>query len=184
MSLQKQIQELAVEFSNAVLKCFRGASIDELTNGGAVASKKAPAAKRSGGRLPRRSDEEIQTMVDAIVACVSKHPEGIRAEELRTELKVDKKELMKPVIAALESGVLRKEGEKRATTYFVGKKSAAKTEKPKAEKKASTKKAAAKKSSRSAKKDAKKAKVKLNGSAGPSKPAEVVEEEIPPVAAD
>ena len=122
-------------FSEGVLAAIRGASIEELLGkeGGGASYHSAPkdqpmsgpAPRKTGkrGRLARRSDEDIQAMVEQIVACVAKHPDGIRSEDIRAALKIDKKELPKPITAALASGQLRKEGEKRATVYLVGKKS-------------------------------------------------------------
>lgn len=129
-TLRSSIQALAEEFTDGLLAVIRGASIEELTGGSSIAatprvsrasSNDDEPKKRKPGRLPRRSEEDIAALVDQIVACVADHPEGIRAEDLRAELKLDKKELPKPIMAALESGKIRKQGEKRATTYFAGK---------------------------------------------------------------
>jgi hypothetical protein len=57
-------------------------------------------------------------MADSIVALVKKHPKGLRAEQIRAELSIDKREWMRPLETALESKKLAKKGEKRATTYF------------------------------------------------------------------
>jgi hypothetical protein len=49
---------------------------------------------------------------------VKKNPKGLRAEQIRAELGIDKREWMRPLEAALGSKKLTKKGEKRATTYF------------------------------------------------------------------
>ena len=152
MGLKQAIAALAEEFSEGILAAIRGASLEELhesTGGGAPraraaapSSEAAPtrqARKGKGGRLPRRSEEDIAAIVETIVTCVRNHPEGIGAEAIRKELKIDKKELGKPILSALESGQLRKEGEKRATVYFVGKKSSGAAAKPKVAKKTKVK---------------------------------------------
>jgi hypothetical protein len=54
----------------------------------------------------------------SIVALVKKHPKGLRAEQIRAELKIDKREWMRPLEAALASKKLTKKGAKRATTYY------------------------------------------------------------------
>ena len=158
-TLQSRIQDLSNEFATGVFNLLRGVSLDELTGMAGAPSKHrlragagdtieiddeeevaAKPAKKTGkgGRLARRSEEDINKVVEEILAVVGDHPEGINAETLREELGIDKKELGKPMLVALENGQLRKEGQKRATVYFLGKGS----------KKASTKKTAVKASSK------------------------------------
>jgi hypothetical protein len=134
-TLHSRIQAITADFCDALLVAIRGASIEELTGNAGPAQRSARAATHDdappasrpvktgkGGRLARRSDEDIALVVQDILTCVAKHPEGIRAEELRSELGLAKNEIGKPIMAALASGALRKEGWKRATCYFVGKK--------------------------------------------------------------
>jgi hypothetical protein len=52
------------------------------------------------------------------VTLVKKHPKGLRAEQIRKELGIEKREWMRPLEAALSSKSLTKKGEKRSTTYF------------------------------------------------------------------
>ena len=128
-TLHARIHALSSAFADSIVAAIREVSISELTGGKLhtrgesteeeVTPQKAKALK-STGRLPRRSDEDIALVVEEIVAVVRKHPEGIRAEELREELGLEKKELPKPMLVALASGAIRKEGEKRATAYFIG----------------------------------------------------------------
>jgi hypothetical protein len=49
---------------------------------------------------------------------LEKHPEGLRAEQIRTVLQLDRRAVPRPLADGLVSGALRKEGNKRATTYF------------------------------------------------------------------
>jgi hypothetical protein len=58
-------------------------------------------------------------MADTIVTFVKQHKDGLRAEQIRAELSIDKREWMRPLEVALASKKLAKKGEKRATTYFV-----------------------------------------------------------------
>jgi hypothetical protein len=46
----------------------------------------------------------------------------MRAEEIRSSLNVEAKELPRPLAEGLSNGSLKKSGQKRATTYFVGSK--------------------------------------------------------------
>lgn len=59
-------------------------------------------------------------MVEDIVALLGKNPEGLRAEQIRDALGVQAKELPRPLADALTEGRIKKTGQKRATTYFVG----------------------------------------------------------------
>lgn len=81
-----------------------------------------PAVARRGrdGRLGRRSTADIGRMVDSIVALLQKHPDGLRAEQIREALNCQAKELPRPLADALAEGRVSKTGQKRATTYFAG----------------------------------------------------------------
>src|SRR4051812_48196130 len=98
-TLRNTIDELAAQFAANILAALRGASLDDIstitqTNGAprrgrgrppASASSSASAApsrvrRGKGGRLMRRSMDEIGKMVDEIADLVAKHPEGLRAE--------------------------------------------------------------------------------------------------------
>lgn len=162
-SLRTQIEEISSQFASGILNLIRNMSIDELvgeiegqkprvrgaaaTAAAAVdadAPKPTKKGKRGGGRLARRSPEDIAGMVDSIVELLSKHPDGLRAEVLREKLNIDAKELPRPLAEALSAGKINKSGEKRATTYTVGKgKKAAKKAKAKAAPKKAAKKAKA-----------------------------------------
>jgi hypothetical protein len=77
-----------------------------------------PAAASTSKRLARRSEKDIAAVADRIVALVKKHDKGLRAEQIRSQLGIAKKEWARPLEAALASKKLTKKGEKRATTYF------------------------------------------------------------------
>ena len=59
-------------------------------------------------------------MVDAIADLLAKHPNGLRAEQIRAQLDVEAKELPRPLSDGVKAGRLTKQGQKRATTYFAG----------------------------------------------------------------
>jgi hypothetical protein len=132
-NLKTRIQSLAEEFATNIIRALRTASIDELTGvtagGGAprgpravsAPSAAAPAAApRKRGRLGRRSTADIGKMMERIVALLQSHPEGLRAEQIRSELNCSPKELPRPLADALSAGQISKTGQKRATTYFAG----------------------------------------------------------------
>ena len=77
---------------------------------------RAPKTTRSG-RLKRRSSEDIGQVLDQVVALVKKNKDGLRAEQIRTELSLQAKELPRVLKEGLSSKRLRKAGQKRATVY-------------------------------------------------------------------
>jgi uncharacterized Zn finger protein len=93
------------------------------TNGRASAApmKAAAAAQPSeASDAGRRSLSKITEIVDAIVALLRRHPEGLRAEQIRAQLGLPAKALPRPIAEGLLTARLRKRGRKRATTYFAG----------------------------------------------------------------
>jgi len=136
-TLRQTIEAHAVQFASAIVQALRGASLDELMTiaGGqtgapprgrprgrraAKTNGASPKATNNAGRLGRRSADEIGRTLDKIVAVLSQHPEGLRAEQIKAALQLDKRELPKPIAAGLQSGVLKKSGQKRATIYTLG----------------------------------------------------------------
>jgi hypothetical protein len=125
-NLRQTIQDHAAHFAEAVVQALRGASLEELmsiTGGRAVPrsvlGRGSATAGARGGRLGRRSPEDIHRTLGQIVAVLAQHPEGLRAEQLKAALQLDKRELPRPLAEGLGAGTLRKEGNKRATTYFL-----------------------------------------------------------------
>jgi hypothetical protein len=128
-TLRSQLDSLAASFANAVVEAIRSASLQELvsTEGRAVAAASrgaaAPVAKATvakttrTGRLKRRSSEDIGQVLDQVIALVKKSKEGLRAEQIRTELNLQAKELPRVLKEGLASRRLRKSGQKRATVY-------------------------------------------------------------------
>lgn len=140
-TLRGTIEGLASQFASSVIEALRGASIDELLDvaqgGGAPAapvrrgrparevSAEAPVAaprvrRGRGGRLGRRSANDIAAMINSIVSLLQQNPGGLRAEQIREALGVEAKELPRPLGEATDQGLISKEGQKRATTYFAG----------------------------------------------------------------
>jgi hypothetical protein len=136
-SLQSKLTELAQTFAGSVLAAVRSVSLDELLSGthrtrpdthvvnGAKAPVEEAAPKRavraraatSSGRLPRRSADDIAAALDQVVSLVKKHREGLRAEQIRAELKMQAKEMPRILKEGLSKKKLKAKGQKRATTY-------------------------------------------------------------------
>lgn len=142
-NLRNTIESLASQFATSVLAALRSASIDELTDvaGRGAPVRRGPGRPRSessdtpsaapskrgggaprgrGGRLGRRTQNDISRMVESIVEVLSKSGGGLRSEQIRSALGVEAKELPRPLAEALSSGRVTKTGQKRATTYFAG----------------------------------------------------------------
>ena len=132
-TLRSRLDALAANFAKEILAALQGASLQELLSPGAAATvgngrPRAPLAKaaattlpkapRSSGRLRRRSAEEIQAMLNKIVLLVKTHKEGMRAEEIRSKLGMQAKEMPRILKEGISAKKLSSKGQKRATTYF------------------------------------------------------------------
>jgi hypothetical protein len=127
-TLHQTLNSLAADFASSVLQALRGASIDEISGvlGGRVGRARAlgggagsRGGRRAGGRrLSRRSKSDIDAVVERIVGLLRKHPKGMRAEEIRSQLGLQAKELPRPIAEGLSKKRIAKHGQKRATTYF------------------------------------------------------------------
>jgi hypothetical protein len=124
-TLRDTLNRLALDFTRNVLQAIRSASLEDLERETKNASSfrgprptaKGPAA-RKGGRLARRSADDLSAVVDRIVALLEAHPDGLRAEEIRNELGLLPKELPRPIAGALADKRITKHGQRRATRYF------------------------------------------------------------------
>lgn len=123
--LNKTLETIAAKFAQDIIQALRGASIDDLTSvTGGRSIERATLAKRAtkgavGGRLGRRSASDIQRTLGQIVTLLGSSPEGLRAEQIKEALGLDKREMPRPIAEGLNSGVLAKSGQKRATVYTV-----------------------------------------------------------------
>ena len=124
--IQAQLSSLAETFTSQILETLRGASMDDIVNLNGAGSVKLPTASKtaskttSTGRLARRDPEEIAATIETIVAVLKKAPEGLRSEQLQEMTGIPKKEITGPIAQALASKQIKKTGNKRATTYFLG----------------------------------------------------------------
>lgn len=129
-TLKIQIEDLAKTFAAQVLTAIRTSSLEEIlgqagaprtakTTKAAKATKAPKAAKapRRRGRLPRRSVDEIKTQLASVVALLKKNVKGLRSEEIRGTLKLDRREIPRVLAEGLKGKAIRKTGAKRATNY-------------------------------------------------------------------
>jgi hypothetical protein len=124
-TLRFTLNALATNLASDIVDVIRSSSLEELlgergpgrppksmSNGAAK-----PSRPRKSGRLPRRSAEEITAAPDEIVGLVSKHKDGLRAEEIRAKLGMQAKEMPRLLKEGLATKRLKAKGQKRATTY-------------------------------------------------------------------
>jgi hypothetical protein len=128
--LHSRISLLASSFVDSVLEAVKSSSLQEILDGGAGhrAERRAPKAALAPratrtaaaptGRLPRRSAEDIAKTLEVVVSLLGSRKNGLRAEQIRTELNMQAKELPRILKEGLSRKKIRAVGQKRATTYF------------------------------------------------------------------
>ncbi len=132
-TLHQTINSLAAEFAHNLLRALRNASLEDIlaesaaghsaVGGGRRRGRPAGgavvvAAGGRGRRLRRRSVGDINAVVQKIVALLKTNKKGLRAEEIRVKLGLDRREIPRPLAEALSKKLVSKKGKKRATTYF------------------------------------------------------------------
>ena len=128
--LRTNLNGLASTFVAGVLDSIRGARLDDLLADAGIGVRQgsgrpnaapddstASARVTRSGRLKRRSPEEIARALDEVVALVKKHKSGLRAEQIRAQLKMQSKEMPRVLQEGLSTKKLKSKGRKRATTY-------------------------------------------------------------------
>jgi hypothetical protein len=161
--LEQMLSAAASAFVAEVLSVIKTANLGDLSETvGAVTGRKPAAGKpgkaqKAGGRLQRRTSEQLNESLDSVVSLLKSKP-GIRAEEIQSELGFDRRELPRVLLLGLSAKKLKKTGERRATKYFAGAGGGAKQ---------ATKKAPKKTSRPRSKKTKAKAKSASNGAAHP-----------------
>ena len=131
-TLKQPIESLAQHFAAEVLTLIRSASLEDILGHDVGATRTAKVAKgtradqgdkrrprpkptkapRRRGRLARRSADQIQAQLTSVVALLKKSPEGLRSEEIRDALKLDRREVPRVLAEGLKGKALRKSGAK------------------------------------------------------------------------
>ncbi len=132
-SLRSQLNELATTLAVGVLAAIRTASLEDLlAESGARRGRRAPGGGGGGqpeplrkrgrlrGRLARRTQDQIEATLAKVLAAVkATRGKGLRAEEIRETLGLDKREVPRVLQEGLRTKKLKAKGRKRATTYSV-----------------------------------------------------------------
>jgi hypothetical protein len=128
-TLKSRLDSLASSFASEVVRAIQSASLEELLSevGGkraagrprvAPASAPTPFRSRKAGRLPRRSEDDIKATLNKVHGLLKSAKSGLRAEQIRTALKLDVREMPRVLKEGLATKKLTSKGQKRATTYF------------------------------------------------------------------
>ena len=129
MTLHAHLQSLASQFVSEILSALQTATLSELQGTGIRVAppilprvhgdRPAPSpATTSTGRLKRRTLEEVQAVVGQLVTLLGKHPAGLRAEQIRTLMSLDVREVPRILKEAVGGkGVKILSGRKRSTLY-------------------------------------------------------------------
>jgi hypothetical protein len=158
--LTTKVEEIGEKVIHEFTLALRDASLEEITEAREAGKPKRRKSKKTkkgarrgarGGRkgarksgkkparLPRRSPEQIAKVVKRVANLIKKNGEGMRSEQIRTKLRLDKREVPRVMREAVSGGaVVILSGQKRSTTYGV-------VSKKKAAKRAAAKKTVAKK---------------------------------------
>jgi hypothetical protein len=79
---------------------------------------RAPKAKKTkGGRLARRSADDIANALELVVALLRSTKGGLRSEQVRAHLGMNKEELPRVLKEGLTTRQLKSKGQKRSTVY-------------------------------------------------------------------
>jgi hypothetical protein len=115
-TLSSSLESLVTKFVDDILSTVRS-GLDEAVFGEGR-EERAPRPTPKPTRA-RRRNQDVSGEMERIVAAVGRHEGGIRAEEVRKELGIEKRIFVRAVQRLLAGRQLRKTGEKRRTTYFV-----------------------------------------------------------------
>ena len=124
---ESTVQSLSAEFARAVVAALGSMTLDEIaavraSAGGPPVATAAPAAKapsKPAKRAPvRRTPEDLDAAVKAIVGALRGAKGGLSSEQIQKALGMAAKDMPRPISKALAAKVIRKRGSKRATRYY------------------------------------------------------------------
>lgn len=119
-TVQSAIRDRAFEFAEGLLEALRSASLSDIVGSERpeLPPRRAPLPRQRRRKFERRTDAEIDELAKEIVDLCKKHPGGVKAEEMRSVLKVENRDLQRPIFLLLKRGTVKKSGQKRSTLYF------------------------------------------------------------------
>jgi hypothetical protein len=135
-ALERSLRQLARSFAERLVQALIAARVDELAVVDSVSlppprpRRRAPVSRtvtatrsRKRSATPRKSAEALiedrSRALDGVAELLRDKPTGLRGEQIRAHLRLDKRLFLQAVADGLDVGRLRKTGERRATTYFL-----------------------------------------------------------------
>ncbi len=119
-NLNQTIQSLAQKFASELVVAVRGMSLDEILGAtGAKAPTSAPRAA-NGKATPGKRGRPPKLTVEAIVAVLKQHKDGMRSQDLRAALArgVTKEVWRGAIKRAIAAKKVRMTGTKNTAVYF------------------------------------------------------------------
>lgn len=117
--LRNAIRAEAIKFADQLYDKFMSQIASAL--GGVFGASMPKPNGETPKRRERLSEERIEETLARIVALLESHPEGLRSEEIRAKLSLDKKTFQYAANTGKESDQIIQKGERRATTYLLPK---------------------------------------------------------------
>lgn len=119
-TIEKEIRDRIQRFVNDMNDLVRRAAM-EAVNTALAGSGRAARGVRipTGGSTGRRTPQALEAVQDRLLDYVRENP-GLRIEQINEAIGTSTREVRRPLTKLLASGRLRREGEKRASRYYVG----------------------------------------------------------------
>jgi hypothetical protein len=111
-AIQEAVSDLAKRFAEEVLAVVAQGLAETLDKGVAELPQRVPRTPR-----PRRSEADLGSATERILATLEKSSGELRSEELRAKSGMTRAAMGRPLKMLLASGRVRKSGEKRRTVY-------------------------------------------------------------------
>jgi hypothetical protein len=120
--VQRRVAQLVSELTTELTILVRQAAADvvqaTLGTNGSSRSSRAPRLGGGGKRI-RRSSEDLAATAQRLRSHIAQSP-GQNMEQIGAALGATTRELRRPLGFLIDEGGVRREGEKRASRYFVG----------------------------------------------------------------
>jgi hypothetical protein len=119
---QTEMNRVVQGFVAQITDLARRAAIDTLESALKGGSKRSGGLSlgRGRGKGIKRSSDELDGLSDKFLDFVANNP-GLRIEQINKKLGTTTKDLQLPIRKLLAEGYLKSKGQKRSTTYTIGK---------------------------------------------------------------